>query len=88
MADEVQPPDWGKIPPVYSNFFVVTASPTILRIAFGEGFGPGVAAVYHAAIALHPQDAMTLAHTILETLQKQQQAQNHAAQPGESKDGA
>ena len=88
MPDESPPPDWAKVAPVYSNFFVISAAPAVVRIAFGEGFGPGVAAVYHAAIALNPQDAMTLAQTILDTLQKQQQVEVHAARPEGSKDGA
>jgi len=87
MADQTPPPDWGKVAPVYSNFFVITASPAAVRISFGEGFGPGVAAVYHTAVALHPQDAMTLAQTILDTLQKHQQGQIHASRPEESEDG-
>ena len=87
MADETPPPDWGKVAPVYSNFFVITASPAAVRISFGEGFGPGVAAVYHAAVAMHPQDAVTLAQTILNMLQKHPQVQTHESRPEESEDG-
>jgi hypothetical protein len=86
MADEAPPPDWGKIQPLFSNFFVVSASPLVLRIAFGEGFGPGVQPVYHTAIALSHQDALTLAQTVLDTMEKQQQAQAHAGQPERLKD--
>jgi hypothetical protein len=88
MAVETPPPEWGKVAPTYSNFFVVSAGPMLLRIAFGEGFGPGINPVYHTAIALNPQDAMTLAQTIVDTLQRQQQAQEHASQAGGSQDGS
>jgi hypothetical protein len=60
MPEQPKTPLWGNVTPTYSNFFVVAATPAILRITFGEAFGSPDTAVFHTAIALSPQDAEAL----------------------------
>jgi hypothetical protein len=70
MADEPKTPEWGKITAKYSNFFVVSATPGTVRIAFAEAFGAPEGAVFHTSIALNTADAEGLITSIQATMDK------------------
>jgi hypothetical protein len=63
-------PIWAKSAPIFSNYFTISATPAIVRISFGEAFGSPESAIFHAAVALVPQDAEALAQSILDTIKK------------------
>jgi hypothetical protein len=86
MAEESKTPVWGNVPARYSNFFVVSVSPAIVRITFGEGFGSPESAVFHTAVSLTQQDATALAQSILDTIERDKRAR--AAAQEAPKDGA
>lgn len=61
-------PVWGYITPRYANICVIVSGPGIVRLSFGESFGSPQPSVFHTAIALLPQDAITIAKGILDTI--------------------
>ena len=65
MVDVVERPGGAEVAAIYSNFFVIVASPEIVRLSFGEAFGTAESAIYRTAVALSPANARTLAETIL-----------------------
>src|SRR5689334_13836596 len=76
MSDPVPPltpyppgrPPGAEVPAKYSNFFVISVSPLMVRLNFAEAFGSPESAVFHTAISLLPADAIALAQTILNQL--------------------
>jgi hypothetical protein len=64
-----------KLAPTYVNYFSVTTSPAIIRIAMGEAFGTPESAIYHMTVAMAPADAKALADLLLRLLTELQAQQ-------------
>lgn len=72
MPDKPQIPPGGQITARYANFFSITATPTVVRVAFAESFGAADTAQYHTSIALGLKDAENLGKFLLDVVAQTQ----------------
>ena len=70
-VDHIPPPGWSspsqkslEVVPTYCNIFAIVSTPEIVRIAFGEGFGPGGPAIFHNGVVMTMNDARQLVQTL------------------------
>ena len=79
---EPYPEDAGRLPAPYSDMYYINWWPGHLRIAFGEAlYGK---TFFHAAVVMPISDAESLAHDILEAVEKLKAREQATPKPAKS----